>query len=142
MTKDLAWPLLAAFAAVVFYVAWGYDLGTPAQIGAGAYPLALSAIIFLIAVYSSVFHRPGSEGAAPIAFRPLIAIAASVATFVLIIDHLGMIPSVVATMVIAYLGQAVGRYRSFIAYAAVFAVCAWGLFSYALNMPLPPFRIP
>ncbi len=140
MARDFSWLFIAALGAAAFYFALDFKFGTFANVGSAVYPLILSAAIILISLYSFVFS-PREE---PMLMnrRAFLSVTAAVAVFILLVEVAGLLPTVVLSMVIAYAGQSERRYPFFIAYACVFAVGVWLIFSYALNLPIPPFRLP
>ena len=74
--------------------------------------------------------------------RAFLSVTAAVTVFILLVEVVGLLPTVVLSMAIAYAGQSERRYPFFIAHACVFAVGVWLIFSYVLNLPIPPFRLP
>ncbi len=140
MARDFSWLFIAVLGAAAFYFALDFKFGTLANVGSAVYPLILSSAIVLISLYSFIFSP--REEPMPMNRRAFLSVTASVAVFILLVEVAGLLPTVVLSMVIAYGGQSERRYPFFIAYACVFAVGVWLIFSYALNLPIPPFRLP
>tara|TARA_B100000427_G_scaffold321121_1_gene321267 strand:+ start:549 stop:971 length:423 start_codon:yes stop_codon:yes gene_type:complete len=140
MARDISWLFIAALGAAAFYFALDFNFGSLANVGSAVYPLILSSLLIAISLYSFLFapreqSRPGNR-------RAFICVSVAVAVFILLVEVVGLLPTIVLSMTIAYAGQTEGRYGFFMAYALVFAVGVWLLFSYALNMPVPPIRLP
>ena len=132
----VCWLILAAAGSASFWFALDFGLGTATSIGSGVFPLTLSGIIVLLSLYSLIFG--GSEGSPePLAWRPLVAVAGSVVLFIVLVERLGMFPTVLLSMLVAYSWQTEGGYGAFVLYAVMFASGAWLLFTYLLRVPVP-----
>ena len=132
--RQYVWLVLAAVAAFALWQSLGFGLGTRASVGSGVFPVALAAIILVISMLGFLFPAP--DETEPLATRPLLAAAGGVAAFILLIEWAGLVPSVVATMVTAYLGQTERGFPAFLLYAGLFAGAAWVLFAQVLNVPV------
>lgn len=116
------------------------SMGTAINIGSAVYPLILSGVIFVISLYGVIFGD--QESSKELDLRGFSGVVASVVAFILTIEHIGIVPSVILSMVIAYAGQSKGGYVFFLVYASLFAVGTWLLFNLALGLPLPAIKIP
>lgn len=139
MRKELSWLFLSIFGALSFILALNFRIGSLSDVGSAIYPLILSSIIALISIYS--FFFAAREKPVPMNVRALICVSSAVILFILLVERIGLLPSVVLSMFTAYVGQTKRGYAVFLAYACIFAVGTWLLFSYALNLPLPAFRV-
>ena len=141
MVRRLSWGFLALLGAMSSFVAFtSLSMGSVINIGSAVYPLILSGLIVVIALYVLIVgdnEEPGS-----IDVRGFAGVASSVVVFIVAIEQVGLIPTVIASMVVAYAGQAQGGYRFFLVYASLFAVGTWLLFALALGLPLPAFEMP
>lgn len=140
MAREFSWLFIAALGAAAFYFALDFEFGTPSNVGSAIYPLILSSAIILISLYSFVFSP--REEPLPQNHRALACVAAAVLLFILLVEVIGLLPTIVLSMTVAYAGQTTGKYRFFLIYAGLFAVTVWLLFSYALSLPIPPVRVP
>lgn len=140
MARDLSWLVIAALGAAAFFFATDFGFGSLSNVGSAVYPMILSSMIILISLYS-FFFAPREE-TAPLNSRAMIAVASSVILFILLVEVIGLMPTTILSMFVAYGGQTEKRYRFFLAYACAFAVGVWLLFSYALSLPIPPVRVP
>ncbi len=131
------WLILALGGASTFWLATGYGHGSLVRIGSGILPMALSVAIIMLSLWSFAFPR--DEDQAPFALRPFVAVVLAVIFFILLIERLGMVPTVVITMLTAYLGQVQRNFLPFLLYAVLFAFAAGLLFSVALTLPIPLF---
>lgn len=140
MIRRLSWFFLALLGVATGLVAYtSLSTGTVINVGSAAYPLILSGLIVVIALYGLIVgdrEEPGTVN-----MRGFAAVVSSVVVFIAAIEHIGIIPTVIASMAVAYAGQAQGKYRFFLIYAGLFAVGTWLLFTLALGLPLPAFEL-
>lgn len=141
LVNRLSWIFLTVLGAWTGYVAYTtLSMGTAINIGSAVYPLILSGIIVIIALYGVIFgDRDDPE---ELNLRGFSGVVGSVVVFILTIEHLGIVPSVILSMVTAYAGQAKAGYRFFLVYASLFAIGTWLLFTLALGLPLPAIDLP
>ena len=141
MVNRLSWIFLTLLGAWTGYIAYTtLSMGTAINIGSAVYPLILSGVIVVISLYGAVFGDRDDPKA--LNLRGFSGVVGSVVVFILTIEHIGIVPSVIVSMVIAYAGQVKGGYRFFLVYASLFAVGTWLLFTLALGIPLPAIEIP
>ncbi len=140
MAKRFSWLFLVILGASTFSLSIDLNIGSVTHIGSGAYPLILSSLICIIALFGVIF----GDKTEPIAVnvRGTVGVVASALVFITLIENIGMVPTVALSMIVAYAGQSEGGYRFFIVYAALFGVAAWLLFSLALGLPIPAIRMP
>lgn len=141
MIRRLSWTFLALLGVAACFIAYtSLNFGTVTNIGSAVYPLILSALIAAISVYVLVVGD--REAPKAIDVRGFAGVVASVVVFIAMIEHFGLIPTVIASMIVAYAGQTKGGYGFFTVYASLFAAGTWLLFSFALGLPLPAFELP
>jgi hypothetical protein len=145
--RDLvAGMLLTSFGLfVAIYAARHYEIGQTSRMGPGYFPVALgcalAALGLVVAAFAfrravHVLHPP------PFAWRPLVAIAASVIAFALLVVPFGLFP---ATFVLALLAAAAEPrflWRRTILLGASLGLLAWLIFVVGLQMSLPAFALP
>ncbi len=76
----------------------------------------------------------------PPAVRPSLAVAGSIATFALLIEHAGLVPAVTATVIVASLGENERRIRRTLTLSVCLAAAAWLLFVGLLDQPFTAVR--
>lgn len=141
MIRRLSWIFLAILGATTSFIAYtSLSMGTVTNVGSAVYPLILSGLIIVIALYVLIVGDKEEPHAVNV--RGFTGVVASVVVFIAAIEHIGLIPTVIASMVVAYAGQTEGGYRFFLVYASLFAVGTWLLFTLALGLPLPAVVIP
>ena len=82
LTKDfLSGVMFLAFGAGAALVANGYNIGTPARMGSGFFPLAIGiaiAILGLVLVVRSLLKPASGETMGEFQFRPIVFISAAI----------------------------------------------------------------
>ena len=139
--RDVVGGLLATGGGVfVFFYAWAnYDLGTLAHMGPGLFPAALG---FVMAAMGAVVLVPAlfrKGEALKLKLRPVIAIVASIAVFALTIGRFGLVPAVVATVVVSSLAETRPNVLTIAILAAALAGLGVLIFVVALGLPIPLF---
>jgi hypothetical protein len=134
--------IFLVFGAVAFIMGWGYGFGTPAALGSGAMPMLAGGGLCLLGLVqllrTSAAQRAGERllSAFPRSeMRPLLIILAAVLAFGLLIEPLGLIPSLTALVAIAWFAEAGGRKREMLAVLAVVIVLIVGIFYFGLGIP-------
>jgi hypothetical protein len=74
------------------------------------------------------------------ALRPCFAIAGSVLAFALLIERAGLLPAVVAAVIIASLGEAQRQMRKTLILSVCLAAAVWLVFVVFLGQPFSPIR--
>ena len=127
---------------VALYAAEHYQIGQPARMGPGFFPVALGSVLaFLGVVVALLAFRPTVHVLVPPPFaaRPLIAVLISIAVFTLMINRLGLIPATLALVMIAACAERPYKLRRTVLLAIALAVIAWLTFTVGLQMTLPAF---
>ncbi|MDP3548100.1 tripartite tricarboxylate transporter TctB family protein [Phreatobacter sp. HK31-P] len=116
------------------------QVGTSTAMGPGYYPMLASGAMIglsLIIVVSSLV-RPGD--APEVSWRPLLSVGASILTFAIVMDFLGLMPAIFATVAIASLADRRSRPVPTLLLAAGLCVGAYVLFIKLLGMPMQPLK--
>jgi hypothetical protein len=131
---------LGVVGAYFLYHSFGYGIGTPRQMGAGFFPMMLgtiSIIVALLILVGSLRHRVGIPS---VAWRPLIAILGGIALFGLTLHHIGLVPTIALTTVVAAAGDTDAKVFQTAVLAAIVSFGIWLIFVVGLNLPVPAFR--
>jgi len=147
--------LLVAVGLGVVAAGLGYDMGTLRQMGSGFMPVVLGALMTLVgaALLATTPWRgapppaaesvPGGEHAhlaGPVVqWRGWLCILASVAAFVVLGEHGGLVPAAFVSVFIAALGDRGNSVRDAALLAAVMTVFGVAVFHYGLHVLLPLF---
>lgn len=132
--------LMLTLGAIVFFVAFQYRMGTLRQMGPGYVPAGLGAILIvlsLLVVIQALRERNLVEWPN---WRPFVVISASVLVFAVLLERVGLVPTVLATVIVASQAQSAIRILPTILLAIIIAALSWLIFSHGLNLPLPAFR--
>lgn len=128
--------------------AWGYGVGSAAQMGPGYVPLALglllAAIGALLMFKASTIQSESGDKIAPWAWRPLLAIVAANAAFALGVaglpswglPPLGLVPAVLALVLLACLAAPAQRWGQALLLALALAAGSALLSQSVLHLPL------
>ena len=114
-----------------------YTFGTATRMGPGYLPTVLSWGLVLIGALLSL--RALALDGAPIEksmFRPQIFILAAIIVFGLLIERLGLAPTIIIVTIIAALASREMRWRETALVAVGLAALCVGLFIYLLGQPL------
>lgn len=137
--------LFIVFGLFVGSISTTYPLGTAMRMGAGYFPLLVSALLVLLGVVVLVrslsFERVERDAEqTPLAVRPALFVVASVLAFALLVPSLGLLLAIVALTLISGFAQRQVRYAELAGLAVALAgfgvlVFAWGL---GLQLPVLP----
>ena len=134
--------LVVLFGAFFLVGAFDLDIGTLRRMGPGFLPLAVAIIAIALGLLT-MLGALGREGALPkVSWRPMLAVLASIGAFALLLEHVGMLPTLFATVVVASFGDPdLGPLPTLI---LAFLVClgCWLIFLVAIGLPIPAFRGP
>ena len=134
-SQALCWLFLGAFGAAAAIIALDYKVGTLNDVGSAIAPLFFAGVIIAISLFKLIL----GDDEPPLRpdLQPLAAVTVAIVAFALLVDWLGLGPSVIASVVIAYLGQSERGYGFVLFYAASLSAGIWLVFSLALGLPLP-----
>ncbi|MCG6122255.1 MAG: tripartite tricarboxylate transporter TctB family protein [Microvirga sp.] len=134
--------LIAAIGLFFFLGAQEYRMGTVARMGPGFVPYWLGATAMLLGgmIALGSIGRPGALPA--FSWRPLLAIAAAVVAFALLLPRTGLVPATFVTTIVAMLGNAEARPKTIWITAIVITALCWTVFIALLGLPIPSLRSP
>jgi len=136
---DLAFGVfLVALGALAYALAGDLTVGTAASMGPGYVPRGLALIIMVYGIVLGLRAAfTGHQPLPPIAWRPLLLIAVSVALFGILLPMMGLaITSVVVVLAAGFAAYDV-RLRENAVLALALAIFAVLLFVTALGLPIP-----
>jgi hypothetical protein len=129
--------LFLAIGCLALWLGRSYPLGTTTKMGPGYLPTVLSWALVLIGGFLSLralaLEGPSVE---PSLVRPQIFILLAIIVFGLLIESLGLAPSIVVVTVVAAVASREMRWRETIVVAVGLAALCVGLFIYLLGQPL------
>ena len=134
--------LLALIGAYVLSHSFGYGIGTARRMGAGYFPMVLGGIAIAIGAIIALrsLGRPGTLQR--IDWRPALAILIAIVAFGLVVQRIGLLPSVALTGLLACLGDGrIGRLEAAGLIAAI-VLGVWLVFIVGLQLTIPAVRMP
>lgn len=134
--------LIVAGLLIAWHAYTTLDFGTVRRMGPGMFPTSIGLVLagFGIAIMVPAFFRPGTMEA--VEWRSAGAVLASVAVFAMTIRPFGLVPAIVALIFVASLAEQKFRPISLTIMSVILSVCAWGIFSKGLGLPLVMWRSP
>jgi len=140
ITKSfLSGSLFTLFGAGTVLMAQNYAMGTAGRMGPGYFPTLVGALIILLGVAQIIRAILSPNKSEPIAeweLRPLFFLLTAVVVFAVTMSKFGLIPAVVALIVIARLAAREGNLLELAAMVAALTAGAVLVFVYLLNIPL------
>lgn len=130
--------LLIVIALVALALSWNLSTGTAADMGPGFIPRLLC---FLQLAFGAmlVWKSFGNAGE-PIdirTLRPLLCVAGGVLFFILTLERLGLVIAILGLVGIVTLAERPVRLVSTLLFAVVLAAFCYGVFVFALELPIP-----
>jgi len=135
---DLAAGLaLIAVGIAIVWMAQAYQMGTLRRMGPAFLPTMIGGILTL---FGAIILAGAGRRQTPLPdlrLRPVVLILAAITVWALTIEHLGLVPSTFALVVIAAAASPGFRLIRALMTAAVATVFAWLVFIAGLGMPIP-----
>lgn len=127
---------LIAFGTMSAFMSAGYGIGTIRNIGAGFFPLVLSALLifFGLTILVPAFLRAGER--IEVQWRNVAVVTVAIVFFGAALKTIGLLPSIVATVLIVSLASALTLRQSIIT-GVVMAALIWLVFILGLGMTVP-----
>jgi len=141
--KEVAAGLSVSTVGLAFLIgALGLDIGTAHRMGPGYYPLTVAGAAIVVGLVNALIVRPRTDDGDPetIAWRPLFAVLAGIAVFAATVERLGLVPAVVAAVLLSAAGDRSARWLGALLLAFVAALGAWLIFRVGLGLELPALR--
>lgn len=125
-----------------WYASSSYDLGTLRRMGPGMFPTALGVTLALFGALIAVpaFFRQGPMPVVRI-WTPLFVLA-GVAAFAMTIRPFGLMPAILAVVIISSFAELKVRPLSLAILCVVLCVIAWLTFRVGLGLPIAMWRWP
>ncbi|ASK33869.1 tripartite tricarboxylate transporter TctB family protein [Alloalcanivorax mobilis] len=121
-------------------IASGYSIGSLRRMGPGYFPLVLGGLLCAVAVALLVEVLRSRNPAPPLPWRPFTMVSLGILCFAFLIERLGMVPAVIALVILSALGDRTLGPLAIGAIALVMSVVSVLLFITALGIPLAAFK--
>ena len=132
--------MLIAIGATALYIGRDYPFGTALRMGAGFFPLVLSAVLVLFGVYFVVRGLRSSDsiegGWSP---RALVILPLSFVLFGVLMQHAGFVPALFVLVVGSAAAGTEFKLVEVLLLAGLLTVLCVALFIWALGLPYPLF---
>lgn len=128
--------------AFALYSFSNYELGTINRMGPGMFPMALGIILAGFGVMQAIpaFFRTGVMPEIRV-WTPIFVLS-GVAAFALLVRPFGLLPAVIAVVVISSFAELKIRPVSLVILTGSLCLMSWLIFSVGLGLPVPMFRWP
>ena len=134
----LAGLLFVVLGGLAVALARGYPIGSTMRMGPGYFPTVLGGILLLFGVYVLLRGvRSGDEVKGEWGYRPLALISLSIVMFGFLLDRVGMVPAIVATLFAAAAAGREFRFKEVLLLAVVLTAFSVAVFRYGLKLPYP-----
>ena len=142
---DAVGVMFTAVGGIAVYLGVGYGFGSLAEMGPGALPILLGATLLAFGVALLLQARFTDARRVAVALmpreeiRPFLAILAALLAFGLLIDRIGLIPSLVALIAIGWLADGRGRLKELPFLLLAITVIVIAIFYFGLGIPFHLF---
>lgn len=127
--------LAAGVALIGLYGAWGMDLGSLRRIGQGAFPMAVSILLLILATL--VLFTGASRPIQAPSLRTLLLVSGSMITFAVLLPFAGLIVAVIAATLTCAAASSESRPAETIALSIFLSAGFAALFVYGLGLTIP-----
>lgn len=134
--------LVAVGLFATFYAQTHYEVGTPARMGPGFFPVVLGWVLAALGAVIVLFSLRGVVHVLkppPFKPRPLAAILVAVVVFSASVGRLGLVPATTALVFISALAGEGFRWKRTALLAVALCALSWLIFVAVLRMPLSAF---
>lgn len=132
--------VLIALAAVHAFQAVKLDLGTPFQMGPGAFPLIVSALLGLVGagVVAVGMQKPVAISGR-FAIWPLFMVSLAVIVFAVAVRPLGLVPTLVITSFLAGMARRPVQWGRNAVVSVAIALACWAIFIWGIGLNVRAF---
>lgn len=137
----IAGAVFAMFGAAILLIAWQtLPMGQLSEMGPGSFPATIGAVLMglgiVIAMSPSAIETP-QEPARPIAWRGGFFLVAAIVFAALMIERLGLLPTVVVSSLLGAFASARMTLRFALPLTVGLTLIALFIFKFCLNLPIP-----
>lgn len=140
LTKNMiAGMMFCAIGAVFLYAGSDYPMGTTRAMGPGYFPRLVAVLLMVLGALTAVQSYVKDE-AVPLRLGikpwPFVAVFASVIAFALLVERIGLIPTLAVTIVLSRLAAPRARPLELVGLVVIVSAVIVGVFVYGLAVPL------
>ncbi|SMY07427.1 tripartite tricarboxylate transporter TctB family protein [Flavimaricola marinus] len=139
--RALSGGVLLAVGLVMLSIAWSYPVGKLTQMGPGFIPRVVAILIcaLALAIILIDIRAPSAEREGRMHWRGLIFVSAAVVIFGVLVDVVGLIPSMFLAVAVSMFADDHAKPLTVLIYASLATLGGWLLFLVALELPIPAF---
>lgn len=116
-----------------------YGLGTVVRVGPAVFPVALGALLLVLAIGLAIEALRGSSRTVLPPFAPFIFVMAGLGAWGVLVEPFGLVPATFALVILAALAHPPARPLRILGIATVLSAFGWLLFVRGLSIPLNAF---
>jgi hypothetical protein len=132
--------MFMAIAVLGLWLSRNYPIGTALRMGTGYVPRLLCWILLVLGglvLIQGLRAKETSADGPPLRLRPLLLIPLALVAFALTIERLGIIAAGTLLILIGGLASSESRPLEVVATAGALVLFTWGIFVWALSLPIP-----
>lgn len=139
--RDITVGILLAGGGIAFawYALANYELGTVRRMGPGMFPFALGVVQVVLGAVIAIGGLLRSGHVPDLRFWTPLFVFGGIIAFGLLVRPFGLIPAVVALVIISAFAQLTFKPLTLLFLALAAAGMTWGIFHAALGLPMPLF---
>lgn len=128
--------LMISVGAIAFWMALDYPFGSALRMGPGYFPRVLAGIFIAFGVYVGLRGlRTGELVQGVWGWRALALVTVAFWVFGWLMDHIGMIPSLVVLFFVSAFAGHEFKFKEVIILTVIMITFAWAVFIYGLGLP-------
>lgn len=128
--------LMVTIGAIAFWMALDYPFGSALRMGPGYFPRVLAGIFIAFGVYVGLRGlRTGELVQGVWGWRALALVTVAFWVFGWLMDHIGMIPSLVVLFFVSAFAGHEFKFKEVIILTVIMITFAWAVFIYGLGLP-------
>jgi hypothetical protein len=141
LTKNmLAGAMFCAIGAAFLYAGHDYPMGTARAMGPGYFPRMVAILVMIFGALTAVRSSSTDENQPlRLGFKPwpFFAVFAAIIAFALLVERIGLVPTLAVTIILSRLAAPQARPLELIGLVVVISALIVGVFVYALGVALP-----
>lgn len=139
--KNFATGLLySGLGSVAAFVSWGYEIGTPYNMGPGFFPFGVGialALTGLVVLASAITPNASHTTIGDLHLKGLVIVLGSVVLFGLLLEPLGLVVAVPVLLGVSFYAHPDFSWRELAMLIAFFVPFVWVVFVYMLGLQFP-----
>lgn len=128
----------------LYFLAGALDMriGSAKEMGPGYFPMLVGGLTIALGLLVLVLSFATPARLEEAHWRPMISVLAAIAGFALMLDQFGLVPAMLAGVVLSSLGDPTARLFPTLLLACAAALGAWLIFRVGLGLQMPGLKPP